>query len=432
MLAKSLNEQIAGVNLSVLEMLSDLGKKLFMPKGIISQSTEAKLKTDKFNATLGIAASSKGPMYLECLYDYIHDLDPTEVFTYAPSTGLNDLRITWKNKLYIDNPSLTEKSFSLPVVTNAITHGLSIVADMFIDNDNYVVLPDKYWGNYRMTFALRRGAEIVTYALFNEKGSFNVSGLLEKVTECSKTQNKVIVVLNFPNNPTGYTPSKEEMHQIADGLTEIAENGTKIVAITDDAYFGLFFDDKSFKESIFSLLISRSANLLPIKLDGATKEEFAWGLRVGFITFGSTGLGDQSSLFNALETKVAGIIRATISNVTNLSQSIILKSIKHPDFFAQRQELNNIIKSRCNKVHYILQNNNYDDEFTAYPFNSGYFMCIKLHRVNAETLRVHLLDKYKIGLISTNDKDIRIAFSSIEESDLDEMFATIYKGCKEL
>lgn len=430
--AKSLNENIAGVNLYVLDMLSELGKSLYMPKGIISQSSEAKAKTSKFNATLGIAASSNGPMYLDCLYGHLHDLDPTQIFTYAPSSGINDLRLAWREKLLIDNPSLKNKSISLPVVTNAITHGLSIVADMFVDKDNYVVLPDKFWGNYRLTFGLRRGAEIVTYSLFNGHNTFNVEGLLSKVRECSKSQNKVIVILNFPNNPTGYTPSEEEMIKIADGLTEIAESGVNIVAIADDAYFGLFFDDTSFKESIFSLLISRSANLLPIKLDGATKEEFAWGLRVGFITFGSAGLGDQSSLFDALETKVSGIIRATISNVTNLSQSIILKSIKHPEFYKQRQELNNIIKNRCIKVKSILENNNFSDEFTAYPFNSGYFMCIKLHRVNAESLRIHLLDKYKIGVISTNNTDIRIAFSSVEESDLDEMFSTIYKACKEI
>ncbi len=431
--AKSLNENIAGVNLYVLDMLSELGKSLYMPKGIISQSSEAKAKTSKFNATLGIAASSKGPMYLDCLYSHLHDLDPTQIFTYAPSSGIHDLRLAWKEKLLVDNPSLKNKNFSLPVVTNAITHGLSIVADMFVDKDNYVVLPDKFWGNYRLTFGLRRGAEIVTYSLFNGHNTFNVEGLLSKVKECSKPQNKVIVILNFPNNPTGYTPNKEEMIKIADGLTEIAESGVNIVAIADDAYFGLFFDDTSFKESIFSLLISRSANLLPIKLDGATKEEFAWGLRVGFITFGSSsGLGDQSSLFNALETKVAGIIRANISNVTHLSQSIILKSIKHPEFYKQRQELNNIIKNRCLKVKSILENNNYSDEFTAYPFNSGYFMCIKLHRVNAESLRVYLLDKYQVGLISTNNTDIRIAFSSVEESDLDEMFSIIYKACKEI
>lgn len=431
-LAKTLNEQIAGVNLSVLDMLSNLGRELYMPKGILTQGAEAKEKARKYNATIGIATTDAGPMYLDCIYESLKDFKPSELFPYAPSSGLPDLRKAWKEKMIKDNPLLEGKQTSLPIVTNALTHGLSITADMFVDTDDYVVMPDKFWGNYRMTFALRRGAEIVTYSTFTPEGGFNAEGLLEKVRECGKAPNKVIVVLNFPNNPTGYTPTPEEMNTIANGLTEIAESGVKIVAVADDSYFGLFFGEECFKESVFAMLTGRSANLLAVKLDGATKEEFAWGFRVGFITFGATGPGDQSAMFSALETKVAGIIRATISNGPHVSQSAILKSLRNPDFYAQRAASNAIIKKRCEKVKAILSSGRYNDEFTAYPFNSGYFMCIRLARVESEKLRLHLLDKYGVGVISTNGTDIRVAFSSVEEKDIEDMFELIYKGCKDL
>ncbi len=48
----------------------------------------------------------------------------------------------------------------------------------------------------------------------------------------------------------------------------------------------MFFDEQCDRESIFGKLARASNNLLAIKVDGATKEEFVWGLRVGFITFG--------------------------------------------------------------------------------------------------------------------------------------------------
>ena len=60
-----------------------------------------------------------------------------------------------------------------------------------------------------------------------------------------------------------------------------------MVAITDDAYFGLFYDDRAMKESIFTKLLDRHSNLMAVKLDGATKENYVWGLRVGFITYGT-------------------------------------------------------------------------------------------------------------------------------------------------
>jgi hypothetical protein len=43
-LAKDLNDLIAQHSPHVLEMLSDLGKNLFFPKGILTQSAEAKEK----------------------------------------------------------------------------------------------------------------------------------------------------------------------------------------------------------------------------------------------------------------------------------------------------------------------------------------------------------------------------------------------------
>ena len=59
-------------------------------------------------------------------------------------------------------------------------------------------------------------------------------------------------------------------------------------------------------------------------------------------------------------------------------------------------------------------------------------MCIKLKTVNAETLRLHLLENYGVGLISIGDKDLRIAFSCLEEGDIPELFDIILKGVEDL
>ena len=42
-------------------------------------------------------------------------------------------------------------------------------------------------------------------------------------------------------------------------------------------------------------------------------------------------------------------------------------------------------------------------------------MALKVIGVNPEELRVHLIDKYSIGIIALNDTDIRIAFSCVEK-----------------
>ncbi|WP_415238200.1 aminotransferase class I/II-fold pyridoxal phosphate-dependent enzyme [Seleniivibrio woodruffii] len=431
-LAKELNEQIAKDSPIVLEMLSDLGKNLFMPKGIITQSAEAKEKAHKFNVTIGIATDKKGPMYLDSVYKYFNDMSAPDLFTYAPSSGKPELRKRWAEKILKDNPTLAGKQISSPVVTNALTHGLKLMGDMFLERGDTLVLPDKFWGNYRLTFVTIGGAEIATFATFNDKGGFNVEAMLEKCRETARIKGKVVVILNFPNNPSGYAPTVSEAHAIADGLVEIAEAGSKVVVITDDAYFGLFYEDDVYPESVFSLLVGRSKNLLPVKLDGATKEHFVWGFRVGFVTFGATAGGDQSGMMAALEKKLTGLIRGTISNCPHPSQSIVLKALNDPKFDEQRAEKVKIMKGRALSFKKVLADNNFSDEFVPYPFNSGYFMCLKLKNVDAEELRIYLLNQYGIGTISASSTDLRLAFSCLDEADTPELFKYIYQACKEL
>ena len=60
------------------------------------------------------------------------------------------------------------------------------------------------------------------------------------------------MILNYPNNPTGYTPNKEEVNTIVDAIEELANKGTKVVTVVDDAYYGVIL--KKFTNSRFSRL----------------------------------------------------------------------------------------------------------------------------------------------------------------------------------
>ncbi len=261
------------------------------------------------------------------------------------------------------------------------------------------------------------------FPLFNEEGGFHVEAFRETL---AKQTDKAIVLLNFPNNPTGFTPSVQDAEAIVEALIEAAENGLKLVVLLDDAYFGLFYED-TIKESIFGLLADTHPYILPVKIDGATKENYVWGLRVGFITYAAT-----PAVLDGLEQKTKGIIRGTISSGPSLSQTIILESLQSPDFQKEKEEKFQIMKGRAVKTKQVLANEKFADVWTYYPFNSGYFMCLKLNNLDAETLRLHLLDQYGVGVIASNKTDIRVAFSCVEESDIEELFELIYQGCTDL
>lgn len=424
-LAEQLNKTLQQSN--VYNMLSTLGKEIYFPKeGILSQSAEASAGAKKYNATIGIATENGVPMHLAAIQDTLSAYKPQDLYPYAPPAGKPELRKLWREKMIQENPALETKSFGSPIVTNALTHGLSVVADLFADEGDAVIYPDKNWENYELTFGIRRHAKIVNYPLFTEDMKFNSAGLREALL-AQKDKGKAIVVLNFPNNPTGYTPGAKEGQEIVAAIHEAAEAGIQVITVTDDAYFGLFFEE-SLTESLFGQLAGLHPRILPIKVDGATKEEYVWGFRVGFITYAH----ENPEILAALEQKTTGIIRATISSGSHPSQTFVLQALKSPDFRTQKEEKFQIMKGRANKVKALLNIGKYGDVWGYYPFNSGYFMCLKLKTVNAEALRQHLIHQYGVGTIALGDTDLRIAFSCIGEENLEDLFDLIYQGVRDL
>ncbi len=430
-IAQELNQTIQDANPYIYEMLSDMGKALFFPKGILSQSAEAKQKADKINATIGIAKEKNSVLSLSTVTQFIQNIEPDDYLPYAPSFGIPALRNKWKSDLYVKNPSLEGKKISLPVVTCGITHGVSILSDMWIDNDDVVVLPDMMWGNYNMTFCVRNGAKIVHYKAYDDAlTKFNVDSFEQIIHEQAKKNHKIVTVLNFPHNPSGYSLSVSEADRVAGILIDIAKQGTNVVVACDDAYFGLFFEEETSKESIFTKLAGAHERIVAVKLDGATKEDYVWGFRTGFVTYGVVPGNDD--VLESLEKKTAGCIRGNVSNCSHLSQTILLKSMADENYDANKKEKFELLKSRARKMKEVLKNPKYTDVFDVYPFNSGYFMCIRVKDVNAEKLRVHLLDNYGTGLISIGDENIRVAFSCLEESDVETLFDIILRGIDDL
>ncbi|MBL0716482.1 MAG: aminotransferase class I/II-fold pyridoxal phosphate-dependent enzyme [Desulfosarcina sp.] len=431
-IAKELNQIIQNDNPVFIEMLSKVGKELFFPKGILTQSAEAKKKAHKLNATIGIATEEGKTMHFNSIMHNIKGLRPRESLTYAPSFGILKLREEWQRSQFKKNPSLAGKVISLPVVTCGITHAISVFADLWVDPGDVIIFPDMMWGNYNLVLSTRKGAKISKYAMFDKNGEFNLKAFETTINKEAEKNNKIIVMLNFPNNPTGYTVTEKEGDCIVKILEKTAQNGTNVIAVLDDAYFGLFYEKNILKESLFARLADVHPRLLAVKLDGATKENFVWGLRVGFITYGGKIEHNAESVYDALVKKTGGAIRGSISNASHLGQSIVLKAMRDKDYPAEKQEKFDILCKRAMRVKDVLASHKYEEAWDVYPFNSGYFMCIRLKSLDAETVRTHILDKYGVGLISIGERNLRIAFSCLEEDDIEELFDIVLRGVEDL
>lgn len=434
-LAAELNATLEKAAPEVAAMLSARGRRLYFPKGILSQGAEAKAKGKRFNATIGIATENGEPMNLPSLMAHFSGLDASEALDYAPPAGIPVLRERWREKLASENPSLAGKVFGDPVVTAAITHGLSLVGDLFVDPGDRILLPDKLWGNYRLMYEVRLEAEIATFPFYDEAGrGLDVAAFEAALAREAEGREKLLVLLNFPNNPTGYMPTEAEGQALVAALLAQAERGTKLVVMLDDAYFGLFYHlgGESMTESLFGRLVGRHPNLLALKLDGATKELFVWGLRCGFLTVGPGREDTAPAVCAALEAKLKGAIRGAISNSPKFSQSLVAKALGSASIAEERKAKAETLRLRAQKVYDVANAPRFRESFEVYPFNSGYFMCLKVAGVDAEAVRVRLLDEYQAGLVSTSSTDLRVAFSCLEVDEVEPLFDLIHRAIQEL
>ena len=91
-------------------------------------------------------------------------------------------------------------------------------------------------------------------------------------------------------------------------------------------------------ETVLSAYQRTSVNSVTVKLDGATKELFVWGLRCGFLTFAPGRSEGAEAATAALDAKVRGAIRGAVSNSPQLSQTLVEQALVSSSIAEERQQ----------------------------------------------------------------------------------------------
>ena len=427
-LARELNEALQD---SVVDsLLSSEGRRIFFPKGIVAQSAEAGEKAKRFNATAGLATFNGQPMHLSDIFDQFVEgaFQPKDIFSYAPGGGDQTLRKLWQKEMVAKNPTLAGKTFSLPLVTAGLTHGLYIVGSLFVEEGDTIVIPDQSWDNYELIFLHQRGAKVKTFTFFTEDGGFNTEAMVEALS--SIEEKKAHLLLNFPNNPTGYSLTKGEQDEVLTALIALADGGLTLNVISDDAYFGLFFEEDIAPESIFAKLCDAHERIFAIKCDAATKEDMVWGFRIGFITYASKGLTAEH--YDALNKKTLGSIRASVSNCDRPGQSLLIKAMMEGKRYEEdKARVFDEMKARYTVLKEQLKKYEGNTDLIPYPCNSGYFMAFKT-RGSAEELRQYLLSHYEVGAINIADTTFRVAYCSVDLEKVAELVDLVHQAASEV
>ncbi|MDR0910901.1 MAG: aminotransferase class I/II-fold pyridoxal phosphate-dependent enzyme [Spirochaetaceae bacterium] len=435
-LAEELNKALEGCVAG--RLMSGMGKRIYFPKGIIAQSAEAKAAPEKptqANATIGMAFGKGKPLSLSATAECFKGLPVEKVIVYAATGGLPDVRDAWETAMLKKNPSLNEavekgeKNYIKPVVVPGITAGLSYTADLFTDKGQPVIISTPSWDNYPLIFAERREAELIEAPFFQGK-ALNIDSIKTALENSGKQKR---ILLNFPNNPSGYAPTNDEAEKLINLIKESAEAGNDILVMVDDAYFGFFYEDDVYKESLFARLCNLHQNVLAVKLDGPTKEDYSWGLRQAFVTMGFKGMSESENA--ALNSKMLGLIRSSVSCSNTPAQLALLKSFTKPETLVEKAAFFNTLKERYIIVRKFVTSN-ICQALIPLPFNSGYFMSFLCRGFKAETLRKELLSKYSIGVVALpglNGKSyIRVAYSSLDAEQIPGVYRHIYDAALEI
>jgi len=416
---------------ALFRALSPLGRRAYLPPDIPAQGAQARGKT--LNGTIGqITDGRGGAVPLPRMAAALSGLSPedrNQALLYSPIEGLPEVRRRWREWQRRGLPeSLRGVPSTLPLVTAGLTHSLSVVADLFGGEGKALAVPRPFWGNYRQTFAARTGAVVLSAPAYVD-GRYNVHAIAEALDGLPDGE-PAVTILNLPSNPGGYSLTAGEREQVVASLRGVAER-RPFVVICDDAYAGLVFEPDVPRSSLFWDLIGLHPNLVPVKVDGATKEFSFFGGRVGFVTF---AFEPDSEVAQSLESKMKMLVRSTIGSPVAASQVILLQALRQDGIEREVEAVRALLEERYRVLKQALAATD-PRHLAVLPFNSGCFALVELPEslgLTAEQVRRHLLDHCDTGLISIDPRYLRIAHCSVDAAALPQLVRRLEKGITEL
>lgn len=434
--AEAANLAIHDASPALHDALSPLGRRAFFPLDIPAQAAEARGK--RYNGTIGqITDGAGGAVALPSMAAALSGLPPAarnRALLYSPIEGVAEVRRLWREWQRRD---LGERGGDLlstvPTVTAGLTHGLSIAADLFGGDGRAVAVPTPFWGNYRQAFALRTGARMVSAPAYRE-GRWDPGAIEAALGGAGLGAGEpAVAIVNFPSNPGGYSPTAAERAALAESLVRVAEQ-RPLVVLCDDAYAGLVFEEGVPTRSPFWELQGLHPNLVPVKIDGATKEFSFFGGRVGFVTF---PFAPESPAAVALESKVKCLVRAAMGSPVATSQVVLLQALESGRAAEEVEAVRKLLARRWRALSVALAELD-RALLDPLPSNAGCFALVALgpepreRGLVAGEIRRHLLEAEDTGLVSVGDHHLRIAHCSVAEEDLPELVRRMERGVAKL
>jgi aminotransferase len=184
--------------------------------------------------------------------------------TYTSNLGLLELR--QEIAVYLEQKFSLQYSDQQILITNGVSEGVDIVCRSFLNPGDEVILPEPAYVCYRPLIELS-GGKVVSI----DTSSSQFVPLAAQI-EAAITNKTKMIMLSYPNNPTGQSIPFSELSKIADLAVK-----HQLLILTDEIYAALSFEP--FKS------IAEIAAVKPnvIYLNGFSKAYSMTGWRIGYI-----------------------------------------------------------------------------------------------------------------------------------------------------
>lgn len=234
------------------------------------------------NSTIGALMDDNGDLItFKAVYDTLKALPNHLIAGYAGLAGQPDFLEKIIEACFMTcKPEGFIRSIATPGGTGAVRHAFY----NYTEFGDTILLTDWYWAPYK-TIAHENRREVKTFAMYNEKGTFNLEAYKESVLELLEKQKRVLTVLNTPaHNPTGYTISDDEWKAIVAFITETAKDqpDSKIIILVDLAYID-FAGEGEDARNFMKFLSGMPHNVLTLYAFSTSKSYTMYGLRNGAI-----------------------------------------------------------------------------------------------------------------------------------------------------
>lgn len=287
---------------------------------------------------------------------------------YTANAGLKDLRIEINNYLQ-RRQGLSYNPDNEIVVTVGGSEAIDIALRAMLNAGDEVIIPQPSYVSYEPCTVLADGVPVIINLKAENEFRLTAEELENTITDKTK-----VLILPFPNNPTGSIMEKEDLESIAKVIIK-----HDIFVISDEIYSEL-----SYKNKHISIASIDGVKERTILINGFSKSYAMTGWRLGY------ACGNKDII-----AQMTKIHQYAIMCAPTISQYAAVDALKNGDEDVEK------MKKSYNQRRRFLMNAFKEMDLECFePFGAFYvFPCIKEFGMTSEEFATRFLEEEKVAAI---------------------------------